>query len=184
MTSNINFGIFPMSFVPLSWMTWDWFPRSSFFPKGSPSGRGFRSEVKGLLNDVEHQLRHLSHELRPTLLDDLGLVPAIEFLSEGVAKRTGIHVAIRSSYARRLPAPIETALYRVVQEALNNISKHAQAVSVRIRLRSYGKAVQCSITDDGVGFDPSAVKNNPQGHGLGLLGMREKLQPLGGVVEI
>jgi signal transduction histidine kinase len=149
-----------------------------------PEAKVRLQEVKGLLNDVEHQLRHLSHELRPTLLDDLGLVPAIEFLSEGVAKRTGIHVAIRSSYQRRLPAPIETALYRVVQEALNNISKHAQAVSVRIRLRSYGKAVQCSITDDGVGFDPSAVKNNPQGHGLGLLGMRERLQPLGGVVEI
>ena len=82
------------------------------------------------------------------------------------------------------PRLFETALYRVVQEALNNISKHAQAVSVRIRLRSYGKAVQCSITDDGVGFDPSAVKNNPQGRGLGLLGMRERLQPLGGVVEI
>jgi len=141
-------------------------------------------EVKGLLNDVEHQLRHLSHELRPTLLDDLGLVPAIEFLSEGVAKRTGLHVAIRSSYERRLPAPIETALYRVVQEALTNISKHAQAASVRIRLRGHGKAIQCSITDDGVGFDPSAIANNPHGRGLGLLGMREKLQPLGGVVEI
>jgi signal transduction histidine kinase len=149
-----------------------------------PAAKGRLREVKGLLDDVDQQLRHLSHELRPTLLDDLGLVPAIEFLSEGVAKRAGVRVAIRASYGKRLPSPIETALYRVVQEALKNISKHAQATSVRIRLQSSEKGVHCSIVDDGVGFDLVAVKNNPRGHGLGLLGMREKLQPLGGAVEI
>jgi two-component system sensor histidine kinase UhpB len=146
--------------------------------------QGRLQEVKGLLNDVDYQLRHLLHELRPTLLDDLGLVPALEFLSEGVARRTGLRIAHRASYAGRLPAPVETALYRVVQEALNNVSKHARATAVSIQLQDAGKAVKCSITDNGVGFDARAVMNNPRGHGLGLRGIREKLQPLGGVVEI
>jgi two-component system, NarL family, sensor histidine kinase UhpB len=146
--------------------------------------KGRLQEVKGLLNDVDYQLRHLSHDLRPTLLDDLGLVPALEFLSEGVAKRTGLRVAHRATYAGRLPAAVETALYRVVQEALNNVSKHARATSVSIYLHDVRKAVKCSITDNGVGFDVPAVMNNPRGQGLGLRGIREKLQPLGGVVEI
>lgn len=146
--------------------------------------QGRLQEVKGLLNDVDYQLRRLSHELRPTLLDDLGLVPALEFLSEGVARRTGLRVAHRATYAGRLSAPVETALYRVVQEALNNVSKHARATSVSIYLRDVGKAVKCSISDNGVGFDARAVMNNPRGQGLGLRGIREKLRPLGGVVKI
>jgi signal transduction histidine kinase len=141
-------------------------------------------EVKGLLEEVDQQMRHLSHELRPTILDDLGLVPAIEFLSEGVAKRSGLRISFRSSKGNRLPAPLETTLYRVVQEALNNVAKHARATSVKIRLRSSGKTVYCSIVDDGVGFNPRGSKVEAQERGFGLLGMREKLQPLGGALRI
>jgi len=141
-------------------------------------------EVKGLLDEVGQQMRRLSHELRPTILDDLGLVPAIEFLAEGVAKRSGLRVSIQSTRRNRLPATLETILYRVVQEALQNVAKHARATSVKIRLQDSGKAVRCFIVDDGVGFNPGSSKAEAQERGFGLLGMREKLQPLGGTVRI
>ena len=120
-----------------------------------PDAQARLQGVKKHLDDVYEQLRHLSHELRPTILDDLGLVPAIEFLSEGVAKRSGLRVAVQSSNGVRLSVPMETVLYRVVQEALNNISKHARATSVKIRFRISDKMVRCSIVDDGVGFNAS-----------------------------
>lgn len=141
-------------------------------------------EVKDLLEEVDQQMRRLSHELRPTILDDLGLVPAIEFLSEGVAKRSGLRISFRSSRGNRLPASLEAILYRVVQQALHNVTKHARATSVKIRLRDSGKTVRCSIVDDGVGFDPGRSKAEAQERGFGLAGMREKLQPLGGAVRI
>jgi signal transduction histidine kinase len=140
--------------------------------------------VKKYLDDVYEQLRHLSHELRPTILDDLGLVPAIEFLSEGVARRTGLRVAVQSPSGVRLSPPLETALYRVVQEALTNINKHAQASSVKIQFRTLGKTVRCSVVDDGIGFRPDGTNHHGPGSGLGLLGIREKLQPLGGSLKI
>jgi signal transduction histidine kinase len=140
--------------------------------------------VKKYLDDVYQQLRHLSHELRPTILDDLGLVPAVEFLSEGVARRSGLRVAVQSSPGARLPPQLETALYRVVQEALTNINKHAQAKSVKIQFRTSGKMVRCSISDDGVGFYAAGAKPHAPGSGLGLLGIQEKLQPLGGALKI
>jgi len=141
-------------------------------------------EVKDLLDGVDRQIRRLSHELRPTLLDDLGLVPAIEFLSEGIAQRSGLRVSFRSSNVSRLPSAMETVLYRVIQEALNNVVKHAQATSVKIRLRSTGKVVHCNIVDDGLGFDPAASTSDRQERGLGLVGIREKLHPLGGGIRI
>jgi signal transduction histidine kinase len=141
-------------------------------------------DVKDLLKEVDLQIRRLSHELRPSILDDLGLVPAIEFLSEGVAKRSGLRISIRSLKGERLPAPLETVLYRVVQEALNNVVRHARATSVRIRLQNSGKTVLCAIVDDGVGFNPVRPIADPKERGFGLLGMREKLYPLGGVVRI
>jgi len=141
-------------------------------------------EVKDLLDGVDQQIRRLSHELRPTLLDDLGLVPAIDFLSEGIAKRSGLRISFRSSNVKRLPPPLETVLYRVVQEALNNVAKHARATSVKIRLRSSGKIVHCSIADDGLGFESREPSAGPKERGLGMLVIREKLQPLGGTVKI
>ncbi len=140
--------------------------------------------VKKHLDNVYQQLRHLSHELRPTILDDLGLGPAIEFLSEGVARRSGLHIDVQSSNGGRLPVPLETVLYRVVQEALTNIHKHAQAKSVKILFRTSARMVRCSIIDDGVGFYPEGVRAPSARQGLGLLGMREKLQPLGGALKI
>jgi len=137
--------------------------------------------VKGLLDRIEDQLRRLSHELRPTILDDLGLVAALEFLGGGVSARNGLKVRVDGHREDRLPGPVETVLYRIVQEALNNVSKHARASCVTIAVRREGSSVCCSVRDNGVGFDPTA---RVDGQGIGLIGIRERLSPLGGALAI
>src|ERR1700741_3124523 len=82
---------------------------------------------QALLEQVEQQLRRLSHELRPTVLDDLGWLAALEFLASAVSRRTHMPVEVRSTVTQRLPGPVEVALYRVVQEALTNATRHARA---------------------------------------------------------
>jgi signal transduction histidine kinase len=140
--------------------------------------------ITGLLDNIELRLRDLSHELRPTILDDLGIGPALEFLAEQVTKRTGIRVTVEGSSGGRLSSAIETTLYRVAQESLTNVVRHARAMCVKIRLEHDRRTVRCAITDDGVGFDVPAVLSRKGEHGLGLLAMRERLASLQGTVKI
>jgi two-component system, NarL family, sensor histidine kinase UhpB len=140
--------------------------------------------VKGLLDSIEEELRRLSHELRPTILDDLGLGPALEFLAEGVSARNGFQISIEAMPETRLPARIESVLYRIVQEALNNVSKHARASSVKIRVRHQTDVISCVITDDGRGFDVAATMEGSDGRGIGLIGMRERVDRLGGTLMV
>jgi signal transduction histidine kinase len=137
--------------------------------------------IDRLLRQIEEELRSLSHELRPTVLDNLGLLPALEFLAEKVTKRTGVSVLVKCQSERRLPSIIETALYRITQEALNNAIKHSRAKKVKIELECLPLKIMCSICDDGTGF---TVQANPGSHGLGLLGIRERLNALGGSLSI
>src|SRR5258708_7405845 len=146
-----------------------------------PEARIRFEEVERLLAQIEMALRNLSHELRPTVLDNLGLVAALEFLAEKVRKRTRLNVSVIANSGARLPAAIETALYRIVQEALNNTVKHAQAHSVRIDLQAAPHKIICSIHDDGRGFD---AKLHQDAHGLGLIGIRERLSTLAGALRI
>jgi signal transduction histidine kinase len=146
-----------------------------------PSTKERLGEVRALLDRIEDQLRRLSHELRPLILDDLGLVPAIQFLGEGIARRSGIAVIVKCDREERMPPLVETALYRIVQEALNNASRHAHASRVTITLRHDDGQVRCSIRDDGVGFSPQATEGR---RGLGLIGIRERITPLSGTLEI
>jgi two-component system sensor histidine kinase UhpB len=140
--------------------------------------------ITALLDQVAEQLRHLSHELRPVILDHLGLIPALEFLAQGVSRRTGLAVTIDASLPGKLPPSIQTALYRILQESLTNVSKHAQARHVSVCLHQDVRTISCSIRDDGVGFDPPAVCANRDKTGLGLIGIRERLAPLGGTLSI
>ena len=140
--------------------------------------------VKKLLGEVEAQLRNMSHELRPTVLDDLGLTAALESLSRRVSKRSKVRIAVRSFNGERLPSHIEVALYRIIQEALNNVIKHACATTVRIRLQRNRRAVVCTIQDNGTGFDPKSLETDPHTGGLGLLGIKERLQALQGEFQI
>ena len=141
-------------------------------------------DVTGLLHQVEEQLRELSHGLRPTILDDLGLVPAISFLTERVSKRFGLLIQVESRLDFRLVPAVETALYRIVQEALNNITKHAGARNVWILLDGDAKKVVCSIRDNGVGFHVPARLKERGNRGLGLIGIQERLSALGGSLHI
>jgi len=146
-----------------------------------PEYRARFDEVERLLKQIEMELRSLSHELRPTVLDNLGLVPALEMLAERVAKRSGLVVAVSGNMHARLPPTVETALYRIVQEALNNAVKHAHAKSVTIDLQHTPLKVACSVRDDGIGF---AKQKQPGMQGLGLIGIRERLNALGGLLRV
>jgi len=149
-----------------------------------PSARGPLEEVRGLLDRIEDDLRRLSHELRPTILDDLGLLPALQFLAEGIAKRTGLLIEVGGSTHGRLPPVVETALYRIVQEALTNAVRHAEAARVRIQLQREPRAIRCSIADDGVGFDAPTVLAHRGGPGLGLVSIQERLEAVRGSFQI
>lgn len=146
-----------------------------------PPARDRFDGIERLLRQIEFELRSLSHELHPTVLDNLGLLPALEFLAEKVAKRTGMTISVEGKTENRMPAAVETALYRIVQEALNNAVKHAQAGSVKIRLERAPDNVTCSVQDDGVGF---LASGEPGSQGLGLMGIRERLSALGGSLRL
>jgi signal transduction histidine kinase len=154
------------------------------FSRGLPSLHRKRLEkVKDLLDRMEGEIRRLSHELRPTALDHLGLLPALEFLAEGIAKRTGISIAVEGP-DERFPPAVETALYRIVQEALNNVSLHARANRATVRFFREESGIRCSIRDDGIGFSlPEALARQGE-RGFGLIAMRERLQPVGGTFEV
>jgi signal transduction histidine kinase len=141
-------------------------------------------EVRQVLDRIEIDLRRISHELRPTVLDDFGLPPAVEFLSDGIMRRTGLQISVETDSITRLPIAIETAIYRIIQEALNNVAKHSRAKRVFIRLSLQPHLVCCFVRDDGVGFDPNAISPKAEGRGLGLLGIRERLNAVGGSVQI
>lgn len=149
----------------------------------SPSHPSLR-ELKNLLDQIAAQLRQLSHELRPAILDEFGLVPALEFLADGISKRIGVQIHVEGLKTDRLPFSIETALYRMVHEALTNVSKHAHATAVNVRLCREPRTIRCSITDDGVGFDTSTVLERKAHHGIGLLGIEHRLKVLGGTLQI
>lgn len=140
--------------------------------------------VRGLLEQIEDRLRNLSHELRPPILDDLGLVPALEFLADTISKRWGVGVAVHATLDRSLPATVETTLYRIAQEALNNVVKHAKATQASVCLRRESHKVACSILDDGVGFDAAAVARRSGARGLGLVEIQERVVALGGALRL
>jgi len=137
------------------------------------------ASVRGQVVETLHDVRRLAVELRPKALDDFGLVAALERLRDTFSEQTGMRVDLESQIDVRLPSDVETALYRIVQEALTNIVKHAQAASVSIVLTRSGRAVTAVIEDDGRGFTPGGG-----GDGLGLLGMGERLALLGGKLKI
>jgi len=141
------------------------------------------ARIEHLLSRIEKQLRQYSHELRPTILDDLGWVAAIRFLASEVSKCNAlpIRVVVAKGVAARESSALEIVLYRVVQEALSNITKHAKARRVTIHIGVEPGIVICSIEDDGAGFDVHAPHRKKA---LGLIGMRERLHAVGGTLSI
>jgi signal transduction histidine kinase len=141
-------------------------------------------QIEGLLNQVEKHLRRYSHELRPTILDDLGWLPAIRFLAEGVSKRADLPIHIEATFSERLPGANETTLYRIVQEALTNAVKHAKASNIWVRAWKENFALCCSIRDDGAGFDSGLLRVPSGRKGLGLIAMQERVSAIGGTLRV
>ena len=141
-------------------------------------------KVTQLLDQIEVQLRRLSHELMPALLSDLGLVPALRYLFEGLAQRSQLQISIEAVPEQRLPRRIEATLYHVAKEALHNVVKHARATAVSIRFQREGDSIRCCIRDNGSGFDPASIAVRQGEQGFGLIGMRERLSVVGGSMQI
>jgi signal transduction histidine kinase len=148
---------------------------------GDPDSRMAAEELRELVVSTLQDVRRLAVELRPSALDDFGLVAALERLTESFSQQTGIAVDFQTALAdERLPAEVETALYRIVQESLTNVVKHARARRVSILLARRNGAVKAVVEDDGQGFDSAGGADQ----GFGLVGMRERLALLGGRLEV
>jgi signal transduction histidine kinase len=150
---------------------------------GSPDKlRGAVGEAVDLTKGEIDSLRGLIAELRPAALDELGLQPALEHLAERSAA-TGLEVSTRFALTSRSPSRLapetESTIYRVVQEALTNVAKHAGAEHVEVAVERSNGGVRVQVTDDGCGFDPDSACD-----GLGLIGMRERVELAGGALAI
>jgi signal transduction histidine kinase len=148
----------------------------------SPEDGAFRQglqKIKELAENSVNEVRNMALLLRPSMLDDLGLVAALEWQAREVSKRTGMLVdTVEENVSDDLPEDHKTCVYRIVQEALNNCSKHAYAKNVRVAVCQEPNRLRVSIEDDGKGFDPARSR------GLGLVGMNERVSQLGGVLKV
>ena len=142
--------------------------------------------LRRMLGETADEVERISRNLRPGALGQLGLVPVLRNLCREFAQRTGIAVKLPGlSLTHRPPPDTELALYRILQEALKNVEKHARARHVTVRLRQAGAIIRLAINDDGVGFDAEHHVARRKGKGvLGLLGMRERAAYVGGVLTI
>jgi signal transduction histidine kinase len=147
-----------------------------------------RAELRARLEDsialveaTADAIENVMAELHPPMLDDRGLLPALHWYAEQFSQRTRIEVAVRGEEPEQRPGrEIEITLFRIAQEALNNVAKHARAVRVDVALEQSGPEWTLSLSDDGVGFDPNVLS----GPGRGVATMRERAQSVGGHFEV
>jgi two-component system sensor histidine kinase UhpB len=146
------------------------------------------AELKRLVNQAMDELLNLARQLRPSALDDHGLVPAVETQLKRFSARTGIEVRLDTrGDPDTLPDMVQTAIYRVAQEALTNVTRHAGATVVEMDLQEDESGAELRVRDDGGGFDPSVVaRTNSEGAagGLGLVGMAERARLVGGELDV
>lgn len=146
----------------------------------------FNADNLRIVDDALNQVRRLALALRPSMLDDLGLAPALHWMAGQNSERHGFAVQFTSArLSDRLAPEIETACFRIVQEALTNVSRHANARNVEIDLRYEQDNVLLSVQDDGCGFEPDAMRERASSGGsLGVLGMEERATLIGGQLVI
>lgn len=148
----------------------------------SPQALAETARLQDIVARALQDVRRLAVELRPKALDDFGLMPALKRLGSGFSEQTGIRVDVESYLGdARLPSEIETALYRIVQESLTNVVKHASASSVSVLVTRKDDSVIAVIEDDGRGFDAKAARPDA---GLGLVGMEERVALLNGTLRV
>jgi two-component system sensor histidine kinase UhpB len=138
------------------------------------------SDCLRLVDEAIGNVREMSQLLRPTILDDFGLAAGLHWLCEGFGQRTGIDVACDIPFTGRLPEGTETHLFRIAQEALTNVARHANAKHVRLQLEQADGQVTLRISDDGCGLSPEPANRR----GLGLIGMRARARSAGGDMDI
>ena len=151
-----------------------------------PELRGELAELKGLIKGSLQEVRKIIFDLRPMALDDLGLVPALRRYLEGLEEREGLVVNLAVfGQEVRLASAVEVGLFRIIQEALHNVSKHARAASARVTLTYGQEQLLLSVRDDGRGFDLREVERGGRAGGhFGLISMRERAELLGGRFEV
>ncbi len=158
----------------------------SMSPASADKTKAILRKAQALSINILDEIHKLIYELRPTLLDDLGLVAATRWLAENNLEPVGVTVNFKTTgRGRRLPLQLETALFRVIQEALSNIARHAHAKNANISLRFKKKAIGVHIRDNGRGFDvEEAISSKARPRGLGLLGMKERVELMNGTLGI
>jgi two-component system sensor histidine kinase UhpB len=146
------------------------------------------ADTRKLAHQTLRAIRNLSIDLRPSALDDLGLLPALRWYVKEYQQKFAISVDLQvTGFKERLTAEMETALYRIVQESLTNVARHAQAQHVSVDMKENTNVVSVTISDDGIGFDADQLQKTPgpgQEHGWGLVGMRERARLLDGSLTI
>ncbi|WIV10508.1 sensor histidine kinase [Proteiniborus sp. MB09-C3] len=143
--------------------------------------RKLKDIVRGSLKDI----RKIIYDLRPMSLDDLGLVPTIKRYTDNFTDETGINVELMViNEQQSINSIIEIACFRIIQEALNNISKHSRARDVLIKIEQTMDKISIVIKDNGIGFEMNNLKRNPEKNGFGLIGMKERAELLNGKLDI
>lgn len=158
----------------------------SMVPSDPDKALLYLNQTQDLIGTTTEQMYNLILALRPSVLDDLGLVAALRVHADRILKGTGINFKLDADgFSGRLPLDVETALYRIFQEALNNVVRHAHASKVQMSLSLGNGIFRGEIVDDGQGFDFEAVRSNPdKPQGLGFLGMQERVTQYHGKVEV
>jgi signal transduction histidine kinase len=152
---------------------------------GGPDAHQQLAEARALTGRLLEDTRRLILDLRPTVLDDMGLLPALRWYAETHLEDRGIKVAFRARMGKRLPSHMEVALFRIVQEALSNVSRHSGAKNAWVELSCPGSAVEVTVGDDGQGFDVARVLSpGVPSRAVGILGMQERVSLLGGNLTI
>ncbi len=143
-------------------------------------------QIESIISKAIVEARRIAHDLRPTTLDDFGLLPALRILCQEFSKLTGIKVKFQvSQVLERIEPKVEIAIYRIIQESFNNISKYAEATEVSLDLYRQDNIVYVRAKDNGKGFDlDNVAKNRKLGSGFGLLNMKERAELVGGKLEI
>jgi len=141
--------------------------------------------IENIANDAYKSLQRYARDLRPSILDQMGLVAALNWLSEELGKELKIKTSVKSDKLPPLPSEVELAMFRIAQETLNNIRKHAQATMVNITVQLISNNLKMSITDNGKGFSTSRLTGDLAKEGkLGVLGMEERARLIGGTLQI
>ena len=159
---------------------------TGMLPAGADKTKTILRKAQALSINILDDIHKLIYELRPSLLDDLGLVTAVRWLAENNLETLGITVNLKKpGRERRLPPRIETTLFRVIQEAVYNIARHSYAKKASINLHFRKNSIRVHIMDDGAGFDvDEAISSKDRPRGLGLLGMKERVELVSGTLYI